>query len=431
MEADGRENSSSIVDGSRPSASTEVDDRHAATATVTVLAVPNVPPVDAEMNSQATHPFGWSRDDLKRATALTISGVVALLFLWQVQSILPPFCIAFFLAALLDPTIRSMQRGGSTRVRAILTLYLAGFVLVALVAVFLIPALGHQVDDLTGNIGSYSTQLQVTADSWMRSHQPLLLRFGIKQHRLNDFLAQHSGQIQNKVTDTLGSVTEFMSALLSKVLWVIIIPISGFFFMRDYPVLRARAIALFPEEYQPHIDCMSRDIVDIFAAYLRGLVKVCSLFSVVAFLLFLALGVKYALFLGLAAGLFYAMPYVGQLFTAVACGTVAFSMESHHALFFMSVPAHSAGYTALVIISAVITQNVFDQILYPRIVGGSVGLHPVVSIFALMAGATLFNVWGMLVAVPVAASIQILLTFFFPKLSEPAPARLLDPVPCE
>jgi len=100
-------------------------------------------------------------------------------------------------------------------------------------------------------------------------------------------------------------------------------------------------------------------------------------------------------------------------------------MTQHRAFFFIPIDAHSIQYTIVVVVTAIVVQNVYDQLLYPRIVGGSVGLHPVVSIFALMAGATLFNVWGMLIAVPVAASIQILLTFFFPKLTQKPPAHLV------
>jgi predicted PurR-regulated permease PerM len=72
---------------------------------------------------------------------------------------------------------------------------------------------------------------------------------------------------------------------------------------------------------------------------------------------------------------------------------------------------------------------VFDQIVYPRVVGGSVGLHPVLSLFALAAGATMFGVPGILLATPVAAAIKLILTYFFPKLAQPVPSRLLNPEP--
>src|SRR5260221_10934783 len=95
----------------------------------------------------------------------------------------------------------------------------------------------------------------------------------------------------------------------------------------------------------------------------------------------------------------------------------------------MAQKINSLGYTLVVIFCAIIAQNLFDQIVYPRVVGASVGLHPVVSIFALMSGATLFGVWGMLIAVPVAASIQLVLVYSFPKLSKAPPVYLLEMPP--
>lgn len=389
---------------------------------------PGALPVEmtVRMASRAVYPFGWTNRDLKRAIALGFGGIITLIFLWEVQAILPPFLIAFFLAAVLDPTLRYLEHHGHSRIRAILTLYLAGMALVGIFFVFVVPVVKAQVQELSGNVESYYTQIQTGADAWMFKNQPLLRRFNIQQHRVVDLMDEKTSPVRTAINGTLGTVATTLGSLASKAIWLIVIPLSCFFFMRDYPVLRARIIALFPDRYQDQIDVVSRDIIDIFTAYLRGLAKVCALYAVVATILFSLLGVKYALFLGLMAGVLYAVPYVGQLITALSCGIVAYTMTQHTAFFFIQIDAHSLRYAIIVVITAVVVQNVFDQLLYPRIVGGSVGLHPVVSIFALMAGATLFNVWGMLMAVPVAASIQILLTFFFPKLTQKPPARLIN-----
>jgi len=261
----------------------------------------------------------------------------------------------------------------------------------------------------------------------------MLHKVGVEETSYKDLVNRIKGvgtdPIQKTLTGALGGLTLLLGGAASKAIWLVIIPISAFFFMRDFPLLRARIIALFPEVYQDRIDVMSREVVEVFSAYLRGLGKICGLYAIVAWILFTVLGLKYALFLGLMAGAFYAVPYVGQLFTAIGSGSVAYLMDRHTALFFFRVESHSSKYALLVVVCAVIAQNTFDQILYPRIVGGSVGLHPVVSIFALMAGATLFGIWGMLIAVPVAASIQIILLYFFPKLTQKPPARLLETSP--
>ena len=116
--------------------------------------------------------------------------------------------------------------------------------------------------------------------------------------------------------------------------------------------------------------------------------------------------------------MFYAVPYVGQLGTSTVVGAVCYSMPAHRALGLLPVATHSPAYVVGVILFIIGLGVVFDQIIYPRVVGGSVGLHPVVSIFAITAGATLFGVPGVLLAVPVAASIQVVLMCSFPRLSE-------------
>ena len=232
--------------------------------------------------------------------------------------------------------------------------------------------------------------------------------------------------MQASIAATLGSVSGLAQTLLSKALWLVIIPISSFFFMRDFPILRARIIALFPQPQHARLHQLSHDIVDVFTAYLRGLAKICALYACVAGTMFGLLNVRYALLLGILGGLFYAVPYVGNLLTATCAATIAFLMDAHSVMFW-NVGAHSLPYAIVVAVCCVVMANiVFDQLVYPRVVGGSVGLHPVVSIFALMAGATIFGVWGMLLATPVAASIQIVLMCLYPKLAQKPPAALVQ-----
>jgi predicted PurR-regulated permease PerM len=418
------------VPASSPTSSTLITNAQATVPGAPVLVyiqpAQGVDPLAPRTHPRATYPFGWSSVDLRRWLGLMFAAIIALLFLYLVQSILPPFIIAFAFAALFDPTLRYFERHGYSRVRSVLTLYLSGVALVGLFFVFIVPVVTRQVNEISGNIEGVSQQFQDGADSYMKSHTALLNRLNIKQRTLSELINQNSSPVRKAIGEVLGSVTAFLSSAASKALWLVIIPLATFFFMRDYPLMRARIIALFPESYHQPIDYMSREVVDVFSAYIRGLAKICGLYCIVASLLFCFLGLNYWLFLGLLAGVFYAVPYVGQLVTALGSGIVAYMMPTHRVLFFLQIEAHSIRYVLVVVIVAIIVQNVFDQILYPRLVGGSVGLHPVLSIFSLMAGATLFGVWGMLLAVPVAASLQLLLITFFPKLVQKPPASLLE-----
>ena len=320
-----------------------------------------------------------------------------------------------------------MEKRGRPRVYTILIFYLLGLCVVTAVILFVVPLALQQVKDIAGNLTAYYAKILSSANLYMHQYAKPLTFLGIHEKSLNEILEKKSGPVQKEIGNFLSFAQNAVEFALSKSLWFVIIPISSFFFMKDFPVLRARLIWLFPDRHQERVDQISREIMDIFSAYIRGLSKICGLHALAAWIMFMLLGVDYAVFLGLLAGLFYAVPIVGNLITAASATAIAYLMTAHHALFFWSVPANSPLYAAIVAFSCIFLSSfVFDQLVYPRVVGGSVGLYPVASLFALAVGTTLFGVPGILLATPVAASIKLLLTYFFPKLAQSPPDHLLD-----
>ncbi len=390
----------------------------------------NPPAIPAESSGgfnlpvTVNYPFGITLPALRRFCGLLALITIGGVFLFQVQSVLTPFIIAFFLAALLDPSLRYQEQHGryfKSRVSIVLLYYLLGLVFLILLIEFVGPLAVKQVQDISKNLGNYYNSIQLSVNHFLFTHQKTLHFIGIKQTKLSALLNDRSGPVQQTINAFLSGVSGLAQSLFSHLLWFVIIPVSAFFLMRDYPKLRKRLIWLFPDGMQERVDTISLEVVEVFSAYLRGLAKICALYSFSAFILFELFGVHYALFLGLMAGVFYAVPYIGNLITALSAGALAF-LSPHHALFLIPIKAHSLPYTILVIACCISLANiVFDQMVYPRVVGGSVGLHPVVSLFALASGATLFGVWGMLLATPVAASIQIILGYLFPKLKRQPP----------
>ena len=400
------------------------------------VAITDVPaaltPVEPEprppMLMRAVYPFGLSLRGWRRIIVSGFFVLIFVFFLWRVQAILPPFIASFFLASLLDPIVRYLEKHGRTRVQAILTLFLLGMLIVMLLIALVFPAAKAQLEELSSNFNSYSAFVQQSTDNWMMHHSTTLRFFGIRQNTLSALVSQKSSPIQDKITESLTTLTAILQGIASQAIWLILIPVSTFFFLRDYTTLRARIIALFPARHHHEIDKVSRGIVDVFSAYIQGLAKICSLYGLVVFILLWLLGQRYALFLGLMAGAFYAVPLIGPWIVALTAGLLSYT-DPHRLLLFMNVAPNSFACALVVTFSVVAVQIVFDQILYYRVVGGSVGLHPVVSIFALLSGATLFGILGMVIAVPVAGSIQILLTYFFPRIAQPPPAHLLNEPP--
>jgi predicted PurR-regulated permease PerM len=183
--------------------------------------------------------------------------------------------------------------------------------------------------------------------------------------------------------------------------------------MLDIDRILLRLLFLLREEHRDRALDVGRRVVDVFTGYLRGLFTVCAGYAAVnGLILALFFHLPYSLMIGLLAGILYAVPYIG------AVATIALGV-----LVALSSPGHSMGYVIGVGLTLVATNQIFDQIITPRIVGGEVGLHPVLSIFALTVAGDLFGLTGMILAVPVAASIRVVLIELFPALARPIPGQ--------
>lgn len=349
----------------------------------------------------------------------------ALLFLWRVRSVLPPFLIAFFLASLLDPVVTRHQRRGVSRVRAVAAIYALVFLIIVLAGIIVVPQVLNQMNGLANKASDYGTQITRITDAWYRRYQKPFSALGVKSNPLS--ATNQNGAIAAAARQALITVKDAIQGFAGQILWLIIIPLSLFYFLMDYRALRAKLISFAPPGHQPAIRRMSEEVVEVFSAYFRSLAIVCVFYGVGAVILFYLLGLHYALFLGLAAGVLYAVPYVGPAVAIGTAGIVALTVNHPVLLFFWHLQIAPAGYALLVVTLFIGMHLSFDYGITPRVVGGSVGLHPLVNVFALMCGATLFGIWGMLLAVPVAASVRILLIYFFPKLAEPVPEDVLDP----
>ena len=168
---------------------------------------------------------------------------------------------------------------------------------------------------------------------------------------------------------------------------------------------------------------MGRDVMGVFSDYLRGLVIVCALYGAATIGLLYLLSVwhhplaHYALLVGAAAGILYAIPYLGSTATALVTFLVAFAAATAD---------HASGlaFGGIAVLATLALNQVFDGVVTPRVVGGGVGLHPILAIFALVIGGELFGIWGMLLSVPLAGSIQAILFRLYPKLTHADPAAL-------
>jgi len=291
--------------------------------------------------------------------------------------------------------------------------------LVTALLLYVVPLIVAQMQGLLKDLPSY---IRAANDWFQEELQPLLKRHHETLHRLNlpeepqQLIDRYSEQINAQVTTWMRNLLNYVTSLLGKILWLVLVPIITFFAMVDLPRLRQRVLEMVPESSRHSMHALLRALAVVWTGYLKGLLTVAILYGIALSIVFTLLGVRYSIVLGTLAGLLYLVPYLGALLIALTSGLVAFFGGEGQALWMFAVSAHSWKYTLLVVGTALVVNTLFDQLLVPRIVGGSVGLRPIASIFALIVGAKLFGIWGMLLAIPVAASLWIVLLALFPSL---------------
>jgi predicted PurR-regulated permease PerM len=346
----------------------------------------------------------------------SVTGIALLLAYW-VRDIWIPLAIAFLIAMVLDPVVDRMERRGYSRTLATVLIYVGAVAVIGVILYLGVPAMVRQATAISDQL----TQYLPTPGNQDRAERSL--RRMLDESRLPPYarnaIQRGAEQVASAVTSSLRWFSAHAMEVLSNLIWVIIIPIVTFYALRDFHLIFAKGLLLVPRQQRDFVQSMVGEVTTIFAKFLRGLMLVSFLNGFATWIVLMLLGVPNALMLGVIAGLLYSIPYLGAIGTIVLIAGVAF-IAPGGGLNFMIV---------VVAVNILLHQVVFDQIISPRILGGHVGLHPILSIIALLAGNSLLGILGMILAVPVAASIQIVIVTLVPKLSQEIelPASIHEP----
>ena len=330
---------------------------------------------------------------------------LGLWLLYALRDLVPPFLVATIIAMTLTPEADRLERQGlfgrrfprGAAIGVIYVLFLGIFGLMikglSLVSAQMVELVTRYTQPwLSGTPAEVATR----AGKWMTSHHiPVAMNTPVLNY------ARHIPEILGNGLTWFGNN---LPALVGNLVWVVIVPIITFFILLDFNKILGKTLLLFPQERREGILATVTDIIAVFGSYVRGVLTVMALDIVVIFAVLWAFGLRdYALTLAITAGLLYTIPYFGALVSTILIGLVALATHG------------VTNAIALVLVMIFIHQIVFDNILAPRVIGGSVNLHPLLTLISLMAGGTLFGIGGTLLAVPVAAALQVILIRLFPQ----------------
>jgi predicted PurR-regulated permease PerM len=341
---------------------------------------------------------GDDRAFIERALRVGIIAVVALaallLTIWVLKSPLTPLAVAWGHAYLLDPLIDRFEARRIPRGVAIgILLLLSGAALFAF-AFFVVPMMQREVAALSKQLPGY-------LDAALARFGPLLQeRFGIELPASlgAGVEALRSGDFQiplDALRTLLGRVFQTITGTVGALVSLLIIPVLAYYLLVEFDRIRHAVLALVPRAYQSLVVEQAARVDRLVSGFIRGQLTVCLMLGILYAAGFAAIGIDLAVVIGAVSGLLAIIPYVG--------GAVAFAAASGMCLLQFGVDVH----LALAIGWYLLVQGLESFVLTPRIVGGNIGMHPVAVIVALMIGADLFGFLGLLIAVPLAAVVQV------------------------
>lgn len=327
------------------------------------------------------------------ATAVVIAGLVVLL-----REILTPFLVGIALAYLLDPLVTRLERFGLGRGVAALGIISLFYGAIISLIVVLTPIIGEEIALFIEKLPGYLTQLQSLATDpgrpWMRK----IISEGLSEAR------QSTGELT-----TLGA---HLSAHLLRRLWsdgralasifslLVIAPIVTFYLLIDWDEIIAALDKMIPATQRETVRSLASEINETISVFLRGQGIICLILATYYALALELLGLNHAYLIGAAAGLISFIPYLGVLTGVVLSVGVAL-------LQFW--PSWSSIPIILVIFIA--GELIDDNALTPHLVGARVKLSPLLVMFAVAAFGYLFGFVGLLIAVPLAATIGVIVRF--------------------
>ena len=322
-----------------------------------------------------------------------VATAVLVLALWFLGDVLLPFVLGGAIAYFLDPVADRLERLGLSRTAATATIAVFGVLAFVIMALLVIPTLIQQALQLFNIAPTLVRNLQ----TFLTDHFPSLLDNGSAVRKTLTSLGE---VVQSRGGELLNSILSSAMTVLNIVVLIVVVPVVSIYMLLDWDRMVARIDGLLPRDHAPVIRRLASEIDKTLASFIRGMGTVCLILGAYYAIALMLVGLQFGLVVGFVAGLITFIPYLGALIGgALAIGLGLFQFWGDWV---------SLGLVAGIF---VLGQVIEGNILTPRLVGGSVGLHPVWLIFALSVFGTLFGFVGMLVAVPVAAALGVLTRF--------------------
>ncbi|MCA0257307.1 MAG: AI-2E family transporter [Proteobacteria bacterium] len=319
-------------------------------------------------------------------------------FLMVFSSILLPFVAGMALAYFLDPVADRLERIGLSRMLATVVILIAFVIVFVLALVIIIPVLANQISDFIAHLPGYVSQLQALIASSGDTFLPDWVSGQIAaiKENFSKYLAEGAGFLGTLVNQIWNSG----KALVDIISLFVLTPVVAFYLLLDWDRMVERVDSWVPRDHVETVRKIASDMNDAISGFVRGQGSLCIILALYYGIGLSLAGLNFGLLIGLFTGAISFIPYIGSILGLVLAVGVALVQ------FWPDYPM-----VILILVIFFSGQFIEGNILQPKLVGNSVGLHPVWLMFALVAFGALFGFVGLMVAVPAAAVVGVLVRF--------------------
>lgn len=311
-------------------------------------------------------------------------------FLYLVNEVVMTFLLGVVLAYLLYHPVIFLEKRGFKRSYSILMLYIFVFLLVGIALYWLVPSLVKEA----GTLVDMYPQLVEKAEELSAEIDGL-----DKPKEIDELIANNIARIQKGLYQGLEAFISSIYYILGKMFSIILAPILSFYILIDWEKIRHGFLCLATPRLRRELRGLAAELDRVLIEGIKGSILVAVIVGVLVGMSALILGVKFPLLIGMLSGITNLIPFFGPFIGGIPAVALAYTSSFKLAV-----------YQAMALI---LIQQLEGNFITPRILGGKLGLHPLLIIFSLLAGGSLFGIWGILFAVPAAATIKVTLTWLY------------------
>jgi predicted PurR-regulated permease PerM len=320
--------------------------------------------------------------------------VLFVLFVWVFNNVLTPFILGIAIAYLLNPVAVKFSRKQIPRWATALIILTLFFGSMALLFILVAPMAFRQAQMLIEQIPNYIQNVLDHLSPYLTWIQDRVGDDYIQQ--INDYLKGSAGKVVGATGGVIGGIATGGKFLAGMATTLVLTPLVAFFMMKEWPYIVHWVENMYPRHQAQLIRALLKKIDMKVAGFIRGQISVAFILGVMYAIALTVAGLNYGFLIGLGAGLFSIIPLVGSALGLVVGVVVAWFQTG------------DLIYTGIIAVIFMGGQFIEGNFLAPKIVGDSVGLHPLWIMFALLAGGSFFGMVGMLIAVPMAAVVGVL-----------------------